>query len=293
VEQALEKYRQAYELSSSPNAQLGVGRCLKDLGRRAEAYEQLEAAQREATERAGSDESYVKTRDAAAALLATLEPKIGKLVIAVTGGGDAVTVRVGDARIAAERIGTPIPLEPQKGLVVSATAPDRLPAERTVEIRAGRTTTVSLELKTTAAGPSGGAQGESGRDEPGADKSPPAFGPLRIGGLLVAVLVGGGGVVTFGVTGSMANARQATLRDAGCPRCDESFQSTLDQGKTLQTVANVGLGVGIAGLVGGAVMMIFGGPLGTPDGTTTQTEPSGPTASWGPDGVAVGYGWRY
>jgi len=308
VEPALAKFRQAYELSSSPNAQLGIGRCLKDLGRNAEAYEQLQAAQREATERSASDESYIQTRDAAASLIAILDPKVGKLVIALTGAsGEAVTVRIGDQRVEPEKIGVPIPLEPQKAIVVSATAPDKLPAEHTVEIRAGRTITVSLELKGNGPQQPADNASTSAASKSVSDGKPSALGPLRIAGIVVAAVLGAGGAVTFGVTGSIASKRESELQDAGCPSCNVSYQDKLDNGKTMQTVANVGLGIGIAGLVGGTLMIIFGGPSAEPDASPAKggsapdkTEPApdksdgaGPAVSVSPQGGTVGYTWRF
>ena len=71
---ALVAFRQAYNVSSSPNARLMVGHCLVALGRRAEAYEEMTATMREAAKKAETESKYGPTRDTAATQLALLEP---------------------------------------------------------------------------------------------------------------------------------------------------------------------------------------------------------------------------
>jgi hypothetical protein len=48
----------------------------------------------------------------------------------------------------------------------------------------------------------------------------------------------------------------------------------VDRGKTLDAVANIGLAVGIAGLVGGAALIIVGGPS-KPSGLSAYVSPGG------------------
>ena len=46
----------------------------------------------------------------------------------------------------------------------------------------------------------------------------------------------------------------------GGTRCtDPAYQSQINAGKTLDPVANIGLGAGLAGLAAGTLMIVFGG----------------------------------
>jgi hypothetical protein len=78
----------------------------------------------------------------------------------------------------------------------------------------------------------------------------------------VVLGAGAAGMVTFAVAGSMANSRYDSINAAcGGKRCtDPTYSSQIAGGRTLDIVADVGLGVGIAGVVAGTMMVVFGGP---------------------------------
>lgn len=82
-DKALPLFQDAYAQSKSPNAHVYVARCLRELGRKAEAYDEMAVTVREATALAASDAKYEPTRDSAAAELALLEPQVGRVVIAI------------------------------------------------------------------------------------------------------------------------------------------------------------------------------------------------------------------
>jgi hypothetical protein len=95
--------------------------------------------------------------------------------------------------------------------------------------------------------------------------------------------VGVAGIVAFGVAGSMADGKYAELQRAcGQDRCkDPKLASVVDTGKALDTVANVGLAVGVAGLVVGGAMILLGAPR----------RDAGARVGFGvtPSGVRLGY----
>ena len=70
--------------------------------------------------------------------------------------------------------------------------------------------------------------------------------------------------------------------DCGAQRCPPERQDDVDQGRTLQTLANVGLGVGIGGIVIGSALIIFGGPS-----EVEQSAAFAPSIEAGPDGAAL------
>ena len=93
------------------------------------------------------------------------------------------------------------------------------------------------------------------------DDDGPGLGTLRIVGIAVAA-AGVGSMVAFAVTGSMAKSKFDEVDEAcGSETCpDNSNNDAIDSGKTMQTVANATLGIGIALMAGGAALIIFGGP---------------------------------
>lgn len=263
LEDALVQFKKALELTSSPNARLYVGRCLKDLGRLAEAYRELALTMREAAEQAEADPKYIKTRDAAAALVAILEPKIGKLVIALADDDRDATVTLDGRRLGNDELGAAIAVEPGKrGL--SATSSGKQSLDKQVEVAAGQTVTVTLDLlragESSPTTHEAGATGQTGPTDDTAVKAP-SGGGVRIGGYFV-LAVGAAGMVTFGVAGKMVLDKKDELEEqcggTNCP--DDSFMDTIDAGRRMQIIANVGLGVGIGGIVAGGAMIAFGGP---------------------------------
>jgi len=95
--EALPLFEQAFQASHSPNARLYLARTLRALDRLTEAYTELQATLDEARARAESEPRYVETRDASAAELALLEPKVGKLTVVLSGPTAGAEVRIDGA----------------------------------------------------------------------------------------------------------------------------------------------------------------------------------------------------
>lgn len=255
-EGALPFFENAFERTQSPNARLYVARCLNRLERYAEAYVEMKGTLDLAAEKADSDEKYAQTRDAAAAELALLEPKVAKVVVAFADLYPAASAYVNGRELPDSQYGVPI-VVPPGAVEVKATAEGKDPFVEMLALEPGETRTVAIALV------------DAGGADTTEDEGPSWFTPLRITGIAVAAL-GVGGLVTFGVTGSIAKKKFEEVEACGMP-CPpgEGHEETIDDGKTMQTVANVTLGVGIALAVGGAALIVFGGPSGddaeTPD----------------------------
>jgi thioredoxin-like negative regulator of GroEL len=110
---ALPHFRAAFEASKSPNARLMVARCLVALGKTAEAYEEMATTTREATARAEADPKYVRTRDSAAAEMAMLERRVGKLVVALADPGVGAAVTLDGAPLGPSASASPSPCSPE------------------------------------------------------------------------------------------------------------------------------------------------------------------------------------
>ena len=252
---ALPLFQKAYAASKSPNARLYVGRCLRALGRTVEAYDEMYATTREATKRAESDPKYGPTRDAAASELALLEPLVGKVVI-VWSGAKGAAITLDKKPVPEDKIGEPVTVMPGEHVVL-VTPPGGKAIEQRTNVEGGQTRTLAISAEGAGSGQPAGGKGAAGEGAPGETTG----GGVRLAGYGVTAL-GVAGMVLFAVGASQSKSKFQTLKDeCGDVRCtDPAYGDTIDSGKTWQTVANVSLGVGIAAIVGGVAMIIFGGP---------------------------------
>lgn len=267
---ALPLFRKAFAASNSPNARLMIARCLIALGKTAEAYEEMATTTREATARADTDPKYARTRDAAAAEAALLERRIGKIVVALAEPGAGASVTLNGAPLGAERLGVPVAVQPGKMTVEATHAGDK-PVRREITIGAGETRTVAIAFTSASAVPAVTTMPDT---PPVEGKS--QGGGVRIAGFIVAGL-GAAGMGAFIGVGLAAKSKFATVeRECGNVRCtDPKYSSVIDSGKTLQTIANASLGAGIAGIVGGALMIALGGPSRAPLPAQLEVGPTG------------------
>lgn len=270
---ALPHFRKAFAASNSPNARLMIARCLVALGKTAEAYEEMATTTREAAARADTDPKYARTRDAAAAEMAVLERRIGKLVVALAEPGAGATVTLDGAPLAAERLGVPVAVQPGT-LTIEARHAGDAPVRREITIGAGETKTVAIAF-TSAPAVAAAPVTTTPKIAPPI-QAPTHGGGVRIAGFFVAGL-GVAGMGAFAGAGLAAKSKFSSVETAcGGVRCtDPKYGSVIDSGKTLQTVANVGLGVGIAGLVGGALMIALGGASKEPLPASVEVGPTG------------------
>jgi hypothetical protein len=271
---ALSRFRKAYGASGSPNAHLMIARCLLALGKPVEAYEEMAATTREAATKAEADPKYELTRDAAASELARLERRVGKIVVALAEPFAGASVTINGAPLAAARLGAPVAVEPGP-MVVEASRPGEAPVRREISISAGETKTVALSFSksTTAEGTEAGPRSEPLPLSPSGAES--GGGVRRLG--FVTVGVGVAGIVVFGVAAGLAKGQYSSLEEeCGGKRCtDPKYADVVDSGKRLTTIANVGLVVGVAGLVGGGLMIAFGGPSTRKAAAVVSLSPSG------------------
>lgn len=251
-EEALPYFRNAFERTKSPNANLYVARCLEKVGRLDQAYQEMVVTVALATEQAAADEKYASTRDAAAGELAQLKPRVALLVIAFTEDYTDAKVTVNDRELTSAELGVPFAVMPGSVTIVGE-APGRTTVTKNEEVGGGDTKTVALALpEATATGP------EPGLDEPSGGFE---LTTMRIAGFAVAGL-GVIGVVVFAITGATASSKFSQVEEeCGGVRCtDLRYADTIDEGKTMATVANVSIAIGGAALIAGALLVILGGP---------------------------------
>lgn len=260
---ALVLFRQAHSETRSPNAHLMVGLSLLALGRITEAYDELSATVREAAARAETEPKYASARDAAAAQIAPLEAKVGKLIVTLASPSADASVTVNGVALAANKLGSPVAVLPGR-LEIVATRPGAEPLRSELTVVAGETKTVVLAAEKAAAkspAPTLAPTASASVSAPGPTPDTTTGGGVRTAGFVVAG-VGVAGMVAFAVGTVMADGKLAQLqKECGGVRCtDPKYADVIDSGKTLDLVATLGLGAGLAGLAGGTAMILFGGP---------------------------------
>lgn len=280
-DEALPMFREALRATGSPNARLYVARSLRELGRLAEAYEEMSETLRDARARADTEPKYVPTRDAAASELALLERRVGRVIVAIANPPSGVTVSLNGNDLPVGRVGAPVAVMP--GMIsVSVEAPGREPVAREVTVSAGETKTVALAL---------GGQKATGAPAPAPaapDEAPRSGGGVRTAGFVVAGL-GVAGMGLFAVTGLMANSKFKTLEEeCGGVRCtDPKYADTIDSGKTLDLLATIGLIAGATGIAAGGAMILFGGPSSADDESARVHKGPAVGVSITPQGASV------
>jgi hypothetical protein len=243
TEAALEAFRSSHAAFPSPNSRLYVARCLRDLGRNAEAYVEFKAVLLDAVEAEDADR-YSMTLEAASLERASLRPRLGMFRLKVPDDIPGLEVTVAGRVVAPADWTQPIPADPGT-VTVFATAPNRRPYSRTFAIAAGERPAIALALEP--------AETTSPAPEP-LPPSPPApvvapwptWRAVAVGSAGVAVV----GLAAWGAFGLQARARYDHLRRECAGHCGPEFQDSIDAGRTETLVSEVGLAVGAVGLAG-------------------------------------------
>jgi hypothetical protein len=188
---------------AGPNARLYVARCLVELKQLPEAYDELSATVREASERAASEPRYAATRDAASNERTALAAQVGLVVVAVSDRPAGLEVKVAGRLVPAERLGEAVAVAPGP-VLVEATAPGRVAFEHRIAVGAGASELLAIPLPPLHVSDATTSQGG-----------------LRTAGVVVAG-VGVAGFATFAVTGLLAGSKYASVYKAcGGVRCVE------------------------------------------------------------------------
>jgi hypothetical protein len=252
-DKAREGFSASYDIVKSPNSRLMIARSLRELGQLTAAYREYEGVMALATELGSADKRYQATAESAREELEALRLQVGLLSVELQGGSPNTDVHIGDQTIKASELAQAMPWMPGTVTVWALNAAGTA-VEHQVDVAAGQTMRVTLDLMV----PDEPAVAENPfNDEPegvvvstsGSSKRTLAY---------VAGGVGLAGLATFGVLGVMNDSKFSDLESA-CPnnRCPPDQQDNIDQGKLYQTIANVGLGVGVIGLGASAVLFLL------------------------------------
>jgi hypothetical protein len=247
---ALEQFKQSYAVVPSPNSHFYIARCLAALGEHRDAYRAYNEVMAEVDARAPGDTKYVKTRDTARQERDDLNPKVALVTITPPAAKLDLSVRVGGELIPRDQWSSPIAVKP--GLIpVEITIAGQPAAAQSLTLSAGEKRAIVLDASPAVQAATARA---NGTDKPRDTGSGSVLRPLAYAAGGVGVV----GMVMFAVAGSMSKSTYSSLeKQCGQGPCPSNLSSDISKGKTQQTVANVGLGLGLVGLAAGTTMFLL------------------------------------
>ena len=279
-DEAIKVFEQAYEVVADPEARLMIARAQQNQGELLKAHAEYSAAVAELEASVQHGDKYRDLLKRAQQELAELEGVVSWVTIKLRHAPAGTSVTIEGEPVEKEKLGRPLLLPP--GLVnIVATTPDGREASRQLTLNAGQRTNVELAFVRDDVAEPAVAEGEE-QDEEEAGASSSSGNGTRTAAL-IAGGVGIAGLATFGIFGAMSNSKYSELEDACAgDRCDPSREDDIDAGKRFQTIANVGLAVGVIGLGTSAALFIFGsGSANEPQ------EAAGLNVSVGPRSIQV------
>jgi tetratricopeptide (TPR) repeat protein len=286
-EQALVELRASHAATPSPNSRLYIARCLRELGRTAEAASEYAQAVLEAAERFGADAKYEGTLKAAAAERAALPghdagPRPLPAVLAAAETRFFAGQKLYDEKqyepalveLRASHAAAPSPNSRlyvarclrQTGRVAEAydeygqvilEAAERLGTDAKYEGTLKAAATERAALKDRVAAITLAAKQLVAVEQPVQGEGVPTGGkpPAFLRPLAYAVAgVGAVGFVVFGVLGEKASSRYDGLLQQCGGRCPPSFQDQVDAGRRETAASAAGLAIGIVGVAGGVTL---------------------------------------
>jgi hypothetical protein len=260
-DRAVSEFRASLALVESPNARLELARALRDSDDLGDAWDEYGRAIESATKLLAREARYARTAEAATAERHELEMKLAFVAVTLAGAPEGATLKVGGRVVAFDqrtRVAAPAGVVD----VLLADSAGRELARQTVNALVGQTTQVALDANQVTAQSVAASRGrqpiDASEDERpnGGDQtllkndfavsSRTKLLPLAY----IAAGIGVAGLATFGTFGVMSNSTYGDLKSA-CPSstggCPPGKQGEISTGRTEQTVANVGLVVGLLG----------------------------------------------
>jgi tetratricopeptide (TPR) repeat protein len=262
-EQAIGAFRASHDIVASPNSSLMIARALREIGRLREAHAAFAAALGEADAAAArSPKKYGRTLKAIQKEFDELNGVLGLLKVELVGAPSGTQVAIDGEVIAEASLKNSIIVAPGT-LEVTATDPSGKTLAEQVTVSAGGEASVRLQFAEEATA-------KSQREEPieidpfAKDREAPrdvapqkGSSSLKTWGF-VAGGVGVAGLATFGVFGMLSSSRFSDLEESCIDdHCPPDRSSDIDQGQMFQTIANIGLAVGVVGVGTGITLLLL------------------------------------
>lgn len=245
--EACPKLAESQQLDPGTGTLLALGLCHEADGKTASAWRELTEV-RDASQRDGrGDRAALATKH-----LKALEPKLSKLTIAVSGVPTALRVRCDGQDVPAASWGQAVPVDPGDH-VIDATQPGAPPWKTSVHVGPdGDAKRVEVPRLEYVGGPP--------KAPAPAPDSTQDTAPSR-GDRTLAWIVGGAGVALLAVGGyfgvrALSDHGDATRLCPSSPCANPTGVSENDSAKTEAWVADVGIGLGLAGVAVGAYLLL-------------------------------------
>lgn len=269
--QACPKFAESQRLRPGTGTLLNLALCNEALGKTATAWGQFKevlfASKRENNEaRVAFAQEHIDA----------LEPRLSRIQINAE-ATPGLVIQTDGHEIPAAALGTPIPIDPGEHLI-EATAPGY--AVWSTKVTVGD----NADLKTIAVPKLTPAPAEKEK----AAAPPPPVAPLQSGSgqRTAGFVLGGAGVAALGlgaVFGILAAGQASDAEDdpALCPnkQCSPEGRDEIDAASTKALVSTIGIGVGIAAIGAGAILILTSGPTTEPATTAgARKTAAGPSA---------------
>ena len=254
-EEALSKIEPSLQLFDSPNTELLKAHALRQLGRRIDAMVSYAHVMSAAGERMRAGEKrFQATLEEAGRWSAVLRAELSEVRIVVRNAPADAKVSLGSRAVDVKAQGDELRVQTfaEPGTVeLAVRASDGRVATKPATLSPGGTADLAVDF----------ADAKVPVTEPVVEPPPPPP-PSSGAGIpvppLPSFVAAGVGVLGFGafaVFGAMSASKASDL-DVCSPRCSEARRSDADEGRRDQTIANVGLVVGAAGLATAGVLWI-------------------------------------
>lgn len=250
----------------APTLSLGLARTQAKLGKFVQAQENYNRIIREWGNNASPPPAFAAAVEAAKAEVGAVSAKTANVVINVEGATNP-TVTIDGSPVPAAALGLRRPVDPGEHKV-HAEAPGYKPADATFSVTEGGNAEAKLKLEkdpNAAVVPPAGGGTPAGNQNPGDPNGGSMTADTKGGSnktlAIVALGVGGVGLVVGGITGAMAMGKASDL-DGKCPdgKCDATrnpdVQSDIDSYKTLGLISTIGFVVGVVGVGAGVVLWV-------------------------------------
>jgi hypothetical protein len=244
IAKACKKFAESYRLDPAAGTLLNLAVCHEKEGRLASAWGEFRQSAAEARRSNRADREQL-----AQEAIKRIEPDLPYLTIIVPKPVRVAGLTVQRNNIPMEEAAweTELPIDPGVN-EITATAPEYKPEKKLVPIEKRQHLTVQLDPLVLA---------------PVVRPPPPFWTPTRTWGAVAII----GGVIAAGVGAGfgVASLNNKSTSDQNCPqfdgqRCNATGASAMSSAYTDAWIADFGIGLGAAAIIGGGVLMLVGGP---------------------------------
>lgn len=246
--EALAYFRRSFQARPSPNSRLYVARCLAESGELLAAHEEYKRLIVQVSEEA-TPEKYAETQKAATQERSRLRSRLSWLHISIPHQIPGVVVTLAGQQLSQQDLAEDIYLLPGP-IDLHATAPGYASFSQRLYLQAGQAAQVAIVWPEPVA---------IARPPPPAKVERPHANSV----LPLAVVSAGVGLAGFGTWAAFALRADARRDDCRPELCSPAVE---EAHRFDTTVSQVGLGVGVAGVLSGAILWVFGrsSPAQTP-----------------------------